>query len=157
MHLPHAAMLLSMRPREARAVAPRSLRARHSGLLQDFGPAHGFRLDEAVKRLGRAFADRNELKADKLLFDLGLGDGRVHRAVELDYDLRWRAARGCDRLPGRPVEAWHADVGERRDVRRRGGALRRRHAERAQLARLDQWISRREVAEHQLNVTGDDV
>src|SRR6516225_8138721 len=122
----HAAMLLSMRPRESCAVAPRSLRARHSGLLQDFGPAHGFRLDEAVKRLGRAFTTRNELKADKLLFDLGLGDGRIHRVVELRDDLRWRPARRCDRLPGRPVEARHADV----------GALRRRHAERAQLARL---------------------
>src|SRR5262249_24263880 len=104
----------------ARLVATRqlhpSLPPPHSGLLEDFGPAHGFRLDEAVKLLGRAFADRNELKADKLLFDLGLGDGRVHRAVELGDDLRRRAARRCDRLPGRPVEARNADVGERRDV-----------------------------------------
>src|SRR5262245_43298807 len=134
-----------------------SLRARHSGLLQDFGPAYGFRLDEAVELPGRAFAARNELKVDKLLFDLGLGDGRIHRAVELRDDLRWRCARRCDRLPGRPVEAWDADFGERRDVRRRGGALRRRHAERADLARLDQRISRREIAEHQLNMTGNDV
>src|SRR5262249_39597247 len=90
----------------------------------DFGPAHGFRLDEAVKRLGRAFADRNELKADKLLFDLGLGDGRIHRAVELGDDLRWRAARRCDRLPGRPVEAGDADVGERRVGRTPAGGGR---------------------------------
>ena len=92
-----------------------------------------------------------------MLFDLGLGDGRVHCAVEFGDDLRRRSARRCDRLPGRPVEAWDADFGERRDVRRGGGALRRRHAERAHLARLDQRISRSEIAEHQLNMAGDDV
>src|SRR5215831_17046904 len=121
-------MLLSMRPRETRAVASQSLRARDSGLLQDLGPACRFRLDETVKLLGRAFAEWNELKADKLLFDLGLGDGRVHRAVEFGDDLPWHSARRCDRLPGRPVEAWDADFGERRDVRRRGGAPCRGHA-----------------------------
>src|SRR5215510_10990730 len=83
-----------------------SLRPRHSGLLQDLGPAHGLRLDEALKLPGRAFTARNELKDDKLLFDLRLGDGRIHRTVELRDDLRRRPARRCDRLPGRPVEAW---------------------------------------------------
>src|SRR5262245_59279057 len=73
-----------------------SLRPRHSGLLQDLGPAHGLRLDEAVELLGRAFAARNELKADKLLFDLGLGDGRIHRGVELRDDLRRCRARRYD-------------------------------------------------------------
>src|SRR5206468_6814734 len=111
---------------------------RHARLLHDLAPAARLRLDEAVELLGRALADRDELKVDELLAHLGLRDRGVHGGVELRHYLLRRSARHHDRLPGGPIEARQADLGEWSNFRRRPRALRGRHAERAQLAALDQ-------------------
>ena len=108
---------------------PRALRTSphrpgDAGLLQDLGPAHGLRRDEAVELLRRALAERNELKIDQLLLHVRLGDRGMDRAVELGADILQDAARHRHRLPGRPVEAWNAGLGERRQLRRRDRAAR---------------------------------
>src|SRR5262245_37711595 len=100
-------------------------------LLHDLAPAARLRLDEAIELLGRALADRDELKVDELLAHFRLSDGGVHGGVELRHHLLGRAARHRDRLPGGPVEARQADLGERRDFGRRRGALHRGEPERA--------------------------
>src|SRR5262249_24398708 len=111
-------------------------RPRHTGLLHDLGPARSLSLDEAIELLGRTLADRDELKVDELLRDVGLGNGRIHGCIELADDVLRGAARDRDRLRGRPVEAGNPDLRERRNLRRRGDALCGRHAERTHLAGL---------------------
>ena len=60
-------------------------------------------------------------------------------------------------LPGRRIEALEADLGQRRDLRRRADALRGRDAKRAQLAGLHQRQRGGEVAEHHLHMAAHDV
>jgi hypothetical protein len=79
--------------------------------LQDLGPAHRFRLDEALKLLGRAFAERNELKADKLLFDLGSAMAAFTASLSfatISFGIPPGAATDCQAAqskPGTPTSA----------------------------------------------------
>ena len=99
----------------------------------------------------------SRLSLSNLLLDLGLGENGLQLAVQLVDHRGRRLAGRHHHEPGRHVVAGHAGLVDRRNVlvgrNARGGG----DAERSDLAALEHRLRRGEVAEHEVDVSGDDV
>jgi len=111
---------------------------------------------QAPRVLNESLALERKLPANIYLKMEYIRKRGIHGLVQDRDDIRRRAFRRRDAVPHARLEVLHG-LGDRRDVWRRGPALRGGHAERLQLALARELDRARQVVEHHMHLAGHQV